>query len=149
MIGGSSAFDSFNLWEWGMQPLSSYPCTPDSSPSYFAYRKYVPEEIEAKWPVIVYITGHGFTDGQMLRATKFISMPYAVATGMEQLNGRMFIVQNATNDTFELWDTRGYAVDGRGYTPYVSGGQFTLVGPELPIVNVAPEPPRGVPDPFV
>lgn len=149
MIGGSSAFDSFNLWEWGMQPLSSYPCTLDSSPSYFAYRQYVPEGITQTLPIVVTITDHGLTDGQALRATKFISMPYAVATGMEQLNGRMFIVQNATTDTFELWDTSGYGVDGRGYTVYVSGGQFTLVGPDLPIVNVAPEPPPGVPDPFV
>jgi hypothetical protein len=117
------------------QPLDSFPCGEDSSPSHFAVRQFTPENITNTQPIVVTITDHGFQNGQALRTTKFISMPFASATGMEQLNNRLFYVQQATADTFILADASGTPVDGRSYTTYVSGGQFTLTGPTLPIVN--------------
>lgn len=123
------------------QPEDEYPASPDSSPSHFTTRQFTPEGISRTLPIVVTLTEHGFTNGQTLRATKFIRMPFASATGMEQLNNLLFYVQQATTDTFQLWDRFGNPVDGRNYTEYVQGGQFTLTGPNLPVVNPSPFPP--------
>lgn len=127
------------------QPASPYPNTPDSSLSHFTDRQKTPESITATLPIVVTLTEHGFLNGQAIRATKFISMPFASATGMEQLNNRLFYVQQATTDTFQLYDSSGYPIDGRTYTPYISGGQFTLAGNNPLIVNPSHFPPPGIP----
>lgn len=127
------------------QPASPYPNTPDSSLSHFTDRQKTPESITATLPIVVTLTEHGFLNGQAIRATKFISMPFASATGMEQLNSRLFYVQQATIDTFQLYDSSGYPIDGRSYTPYISGGQFTLAGNNPLIVNPSHFPPPGIP----
>jgi len=123
------------------QPESTFPNTPDVSPSHFEWRQFTPEAITAALPIVVTLTAHGFSNGQALRATKF----YRLTTGMEQLQYKNFYVQQATDDTFQLYDASGYPIDGRGYTAYISGGEFTLTGPTLPIENPSPEPPSGVP----
>lgn len=117
----------------------------DSSPSDFTARQYTPEDITATMPPVVTITDHGFSSGQAVRATKFVTMPSAVATGMEQLNNRLFYVKQPTTDTFELWDGYGQPIDGRAYTAFIEGGQFTLTGPDLFVENPSPEPPPGNP----
>ena len=127
------------------QPESAFPATPDSSLSHFTFRQFVPEAITAAFPVVVTITGHGFQNGQALRTTKFIRTPVANATGMEQLNNRTFFVQQATTDTFELYDANGTGIDGSNYTPFVAGGEFTLNGPQILCVNPSHFPPPGIP----
>lgn len=127
------------------QPESAYPATPDSSLSHFTTRQFVPESITATLPIVVTITAHGFANGQALTATKFIRMPFANATGMEQLNNRTFYVQQATADTFELYDAQGLPIDGRNYTPFISGGELTLNGPQILCVNPSHFPPPGIP----
>lgn len=127
------------------QPADEYPVQLDSSLSHFTTRQFTPENITATLPIVVTLTGHGFQNGQALRATKFISIPFAVATGMEQLNNRQFFVQQATTDTFQLYGVDGLPVDGSNYTAYISGGQFTLTGPTLPVVNPSHFPPPPVP----
>ncbi len=126
------------------QPTSPYPNNPDSSLSHFTVRQFTPEGITAAFPVVVTKTAHGLINGQGLRATKFISTPVANATGMEQLNNRLFYVQGVTADTFYLADRNTLPIDGRNFTPYVQGGQLTLVGQDLPIVNPSHFPPPGV-----
>ncbi len=64
---------------------------------------------------------------------------------MQQLNNRLFYVQNATIDTFELYDANGFPIDGRSYTTYVQGGEFTLAGNNPLIVNPSNFPPPGIP----
>lgn len=127
------------------QPADEYPCSPDSSLSHFTTRQFTPENITAAFPPVVTLTAHGFSNGQALRTSKFISMPFANATGMEQLNNRTFFVQQATANTFQLYDQNAFPIDARNYTPYISGGQFILSGPTLPIVNPSHFPPPGVP----
>lgn len=127
------------------QPESSYPNNPDTSPSHFTVRQKTPSAITAALPVVVTLTSHGFENGQAVRATKFITMPFASATGMEQLNNRLFYVQQATANTFELYDSSGFPIDGRTYTAYVSGGEFTLAGNTPLIVNPSHFPPPGIP----
>lgn len=127
------------------QPESEYPATPDSSLSHFTERQKTPEAITAAWPPVVTLTSHGFLDGQAVRATKFITTPFALATGMEQLNNRLFYVQQETVDTFQLYDASGLPIDGRNYTTYISGGQFTLAGNTPLIVNPSHFPPPGIP----
>lgn len=128
-----------------IQPVDEYPQSKDSSLSHFTYRQFIPESISNTWPIQVVLTNNGFINGQTLRATQFISKPISHATGMEQLNNRMFYIQNASENSFELFDSSGYAIDGRDYTPYISGGQMTLTGPTLPIVNPSHFPPPGIP----
>lgn len=124
------------------QPLSPYPNTPDTSPSHYTVRQKVPTAITASWPPVVTLASHGFVDGQAVRATQFIYTPSALATGMQQLNNRLFYVQNATTNTFELYDVSGLPIDGRGYNPYILGGQFTLAGNTPLIVNPSHFPPE-------
>ena len=127
------------------QPASPYPNQPDSSLSHFTNRQFTPENITAAFPVVVTKTAHGLINGQGIRATKFVSIPFAVATGMEQLNNKMFYVQGVSDNTFYLADRNTLPIDGRNFTAYIQGGQFTVVGQDLPVVNPSHFPPAGVP----
>lgn len=123
------------------QPASAYPNNPDSTLSHFTVRQFTPEAITAALPVVVTKTAHGLINGQAIRATKFITVPIALATGMAQLNNKLFYVQGVTDNTFYLADRNTLPIDGRNFTPYVQGGQMTLVGQDLPIVNPSEFPP--------
>lgn len=127
------------------QPESTYPNNPDTSPSHYTVRQKTPSAITATLPIEVTLTSHGFLNNQAIRATKFITSPIANATGMEQLNNRLFYVQQATTDTYQLYDVYGTPIDGRTYTTYVSGGEFTLAGNDPLIVNPSNFPPPGIP----
>ena len=122
------------------QPESTYPNNPDSSLSHFTFRQKVPVSITAALPIVVTILSHGFLNNQALRATKFM-----IFTGMQQLNNRLFYVQQATTDTFQLYDVNAIPIDGRTYTPYISGGELTLAGNTPLIVNPTDFPPPGIP----
>ncbi len=124
------------------QPSSPYPNNPDSSLSHFTTRQFTPEGITAAFPVVVTKTAHGLQNNQAIRATKFISIPFASATGMEQLNNQLFYVQGVTNNTFYLADRNTNPIDGRNFTPYIQGGQFTVAGTYL-VVNPSEFPPPG------
>ncbi len=126
------------------QPESPEPNNPDSTLSHFTTRQFTPTAITNTNPIIVTIPNHGFQNGQQIKATKFVRIPFAVATGMEQLNNRTFYVQRATTDDFVLSDVNTLGIDGSGFTAYISGGQFTLSGPTLPIVNPSHFPPPGI-----
>lgn len=127
------------------QPASPFPATPDSSLSHFTVRQFTPENITNTLPMVVTKTAHGLHNGQAIRATQFISVPFALATGMEQLNQRLFYVQQSTANSFLLYDANGLPIDGRGFTTYISGGQFTINGPEILCVNPSHFPPPGIP----
>lgn len=122
----------------------------DSSLSHFTFHQFTPESITNTLPIIVTKTNHGLLNGQAIRATKFVVMPFASATGMAQLNNQLFYIRQATLNTFELADRNSLAIDGRNFTPYIQGGQFTLAGTELTgtdvlIVNPTCFPPAGTP----
>lgn len=122
------------------QPLDTFPCNPDSSPSHFIVEQFTPTAITATLPVVVTIPSNGFVNGQRIRASRFVTFPLALATGMEQLNNRLFVVQNCTTNTCSLYDAYGAAVDGTSFTAFTGNGnpQFTLTGPSLNIQNPAP-----------
>ena len=126
------------------QPLSSYPNNPDSSPSHITTRQFTPENITAALPMVITKTQHGLQNGQSIRATKFVSIPFAVATGMEQLNNQLYYVRQVSTDTFQLADRNTNPIDGRNFTPYIQGGQFTVVGNTTLIVNPSVFPPPGI-----
>ena len=125
------------------QPPSPYPNNPDSSLSHFTVRQFTPEDITAAFPVVVTKTAHGFQNGQAIRATKFVTSPITAITGMQQLNNRLFYIRQVTADTFQLCDSNTTPIDGSNFTPYIQGGQFTLTGPDLPVVNPSHFPPAG------
>jgi len=125
------------------QPADEYPSSPDSSLSHFTTRQYTPTAITASWPIVVTIPNHGFINGQALRTLKFINIPFANTTGMEQLNNSLVYAQQCTTDNFQLFDASGYSIDGRLFTPYIQGGQFTVAGQPL-VVNPSHFPPAGV-----
>lgn len=127
------------------QPASPYPNNPDSSLSHFTDRQFTPEAITNAYPIVVTKTAHGLQNGQAIRASKFITIPFALATGMEQLNNTLFYIRQVTVDTFQLCDANTNAIDGRNFTPYIQGGQFTINGPEILCVNPSHFPPPGIP----
>jgi hypothetical protein len=129
------------------QPASPYPNNPDSSLSHYTYRQFTPENITNTLPVVVTKTAHGLLNGQAIRATKFITVPLALATGMQQLNNQLFYIQQSTVNTFQLSDRNSNPIDGRNFTPYIQGGQFTVAGNTTLIVNPSNFPPPGVPAP--
>lgn len=128
------------------QPASAYPNNPDSSLSHITTRQFTPEGITNTFPIVVTKTAHGLNNGQAIRATKFYAIPFAVATGMEQLSNNLYYVQNATTNTFVLADRNTQYIDGSNFTPYVSGGQFTETGTFLE-VNPSHFPPPGTVSP--
>lgn len=113
-----------------------------SSSTNFTDEHYIPTAITAAWPPVVTVAAHGLSNGQRVRATRFYGIPFATATGMEQLNNNLYTIQQVTAETFQLWDQNGQAIDGRNFTAFVSNGlaQFTLTGPNLSIQNPAPDP---------
>ena len=129
------------------QPLSHFPNNPDYSPSHFTTRQFVPQSITNTLPIVVTKHDHDLKNGQALRATKFYGLPFANATGMEQLNNQLYYVRLATHDTFQLADRNTNPIDGRNFTPYIQGGEFTLVGVDLLVVNPQHFPPPGIPVP--
>jgi len=146
MSGPNPQDPSSPLYEFiDTQPPSPYPNNPDTSPSHFTVRQKIPTAITATLPIVVTLTSHGFLDGQAIRATKFIYNPVANSTGMQQLNNRLFYVQHATENTFELYDANGVPIDGRLYNAFISGGEFTLAGNTPLIVNPSNFPPPGLP----
>lgn len=124
------------------QPASAYPNNPDSSLSHFTNRQVLPEDITNTKPPTVTATAHNLLPNQTVRATKFTRLPYASATGMEQLNNNLYYIQNVTTDTFQLYDRNTLPIDATGFTPYIQGGLFTVTGQDLPIVNPSHFPPQ-------
>jgi len=138
------------------QPADEYPQSRDSSLSHFTLRQFTPENISKSLTCTVTKTAHSLSNGQAIRATKFITNPTALATGMEQLNNREFYVQQATADTFVLSFRDTTSIDSTGYTAYIAGGQFTTTGTTLRgnpaafdvaglVVNPSHFPPLGIP----
>lgn len=97
-----------------------------------------PIAITTTFPVRVTIPNHGMSAGQYIRASNFVSGPGFYATGMEQLNYNLYIIQNVTVDQFDLFDSFDVPVDGTLFTPYVNNGLalFTLTGSALNTQNI-------------
>lgn len=119
------------------QPLSAFPNNPDTSPSHFTVRQKFPTSVTASLPIVVTIAAHGWLNGQAIRALQFLD-------GMQQLNNRLFYVQQATTDTFQLYDENNLPIDGSNYTPFVSGGQLVATGVHILCVNPSNFPPPGI-----
>jgi hypothetical protein len=68
-------------------------------------------------PVILTITGHGYSNGQLIQAVSGV-------VGMTQLNGNDYYANNVTANTVELYSDAGLTttVDGTGFSAYTSGG---------------------------
>lgn len=62
-------------------------------------------------PPVVTSASHGLADGDVVKIVDVV--------GMIELNDEVFVVQNKTNDTFELADVRGAS-----YSTYTSGGEI-------------------------
>lgn len=80
-------------------------------------------------PVVLTYSGDDPTDGD--------HVDIAGVVGMTELNGRRFMVMavNSAAKTFQLWTVDGVAVNGTGFSAYVSGGDaqrvYTLATPYL------------------
>ena len=73
-------------------------------------------------PVILTITGHGYTNGQLIQAVTGV-------VGMTELNGNDYYAGNVTANTVEIFTDAGLttSVDGTGFTAYTSGGSATRI----------------------
>ncbi|MCG8394197.1 MAG: hypothetical protein MI745_14055 [Pseudomonadales bacterium] len=65
-------------------------------------------------PVVVTITGHGYSNGDEVRIES--------VEGMIELNDKRYRVANVTANTFELTDIDGNNIDGTAFSAYVTGG---------------------------
>lgn len=65
-------------------------------------------------PVVVTSVGHGYSNDDEVFITG--------VSGMTELNGRWFVIDNVTANTYELRTIHGDDVNGAGYTAYTSGG---------------------------
>ncbi len=64
---------------------------------------------------VVTAVAHGYSNGEYVIITGVV--------GMTEVNGREFLVANATTDTFQINDRNTtVGIDASGYTAYVSGG---------------------------
>ncbi len=104
----------------------------------FATTQMTPTAITTTLPVTVTVVANGLSNGETVRATRFYPLPASDATGMYQLNNRLFVVKNVTADTFDLFDDYGAPIDGTNFTPFVNNGlgQFNLTGPSLYTQNL-------------
>jgi len=76
-------------------------------------------------PVVVTATAHGFSDGDVVQITGLTGIG-GTDTGMTELNGNRYTLNNKTTNTFELQDTNETTpvnINGSGYSAYVSGGK--------------------------
>ena len=73
-------------------------------------------------PVILTITGHGYSNGQLIQAVTGV-------VGMTELNGNDYYAGNVTANTVEIFTDAGLttSVDGTGFTAYTSGGSATRI----------------------
>lgn len=70
-------------------------------------------------PGVVTSAAHGLSNGALITISGIV--------GMTQLNGKFYIVQNVTTNTFTLTDRNGTAIDTTGYTAYSSGGSADIL----------------------
>lgn len=82
-------------------------------------------------PGVVTVSSHGLSDGQRVVITKL--------TGNigQELNNNTYVVDVLSSSTFALYDVYGVPVPVAS-TYSASGGQITITGPELGIVDAAP-----------
>lgn len=108
----------------------------------YATTQMIPSEIERSNPVRVTVEGSNLSADQCVRATGFYPLPAADATGMYELNNRLFVVGNTTTDTFDLFDQYGEPIDGTAFTEFTGDGypQFNLTGPDLNTQNLNTQP---------
>lgn len=101
-------------------------------------QKFPVLEIDKTFPVRVTVLNHGMTNGQFVRANNFFYTPVQFATGMYEINNKLYMLGNVTTDTFELFDEYGNGIDGTSFTTYVVNNlsQFTLTGPDLDTQNL-------------
>tara|TARA_Y100000401_G_scaffold48082_1_gene37275 strand:+ start:5187 stop:7922 length:2736 start_codon:yes stop_codon:yes gene_type:complete len=66
-------------------------------------------------PGVVTITGHGLSNGALIRIVRVV--------GMTELNGNTYKVANVTSNTFQLTDEDDVNVNTTGFGTYVKNGQ--------------------------
>jgi len=65
-------------------------------------------------PGVITISSHGYSNGDEIYLDS--------VGGMTELNGRNYLIANATTNTFTLQDLFGNDIDTTGFTAYTSGG---------------------------
>jgi len=76
--------------------------------------------------VTIGIVGHGLSNGAQIRIDNILGRRPATGSGqtnVTDLNRKLFLVKNATADTFQLSDTSGGNISGTLYTAYLEGGE--------------------------
>jgi hypothetical protein len=68
---------------------------------------------------VITVTSHGFSDGDTVYIDEIV--------GTTELNGKRYLIDNASTHTFTLTDIDGTAIDTTGYTAYSSGGEVSRV----------------------
>jgi len=70
-------------------------------------------------PVVITSTSHGLSNDDVIAIYDVV--------GMTDLNGKMYISQNTTANTFELTDLNGTNINGIDFDAWISGGKCGIV----------------------
>ena len=70
-------------------------------------------------PVVITVAAHGLSNDDVIAIWD--------VGGMTDLNGKRYIIQDVTTNTFSLTDENGNAIDGSEFDAYTSGGSCGLV----------------------
>lgn len=70
-------------------------------------------------PVVITTAAHGLSNDDIIAIWD--------VGGMTDLNGKRYIIQNVTTNTFSLTDENGTSIDGSEFDAYTSGGKCGLV----------------------
>jgi len=70
-------------------------------------------------PVVITLAAHGYENGDWVKISD--------VSGMDELNGKEYIVANKSAGDFEITDTDGNDVDGTGFGAYAFGGDSEKV----------------------
>lgn len=92
-----------------------------------------PEYIEGATqanPVVITITGHSYTDGDIIRISH-VDKDEDTGEGTIELNKQYFKVSNSAANSFELQTVDGTDIDGTDHGVYVSGGEVRLAFNEV------------------
>jgi len=70
-------------------------------------------------PVVTTNINHSFVDGRVVYLQD--------VSGMRQVSGKFFVINNAVTNTFELQDFDGVDIDGTGFDAYVAGADLAFM----------------------
>lgn len=120
-------------WSFAQKRFALIATVPDDTSRTIDDSVYAPVTITGisqDFPAIVTAAAHGLVDGDWIKITG--------VQGMTEINDIFYIVQNASDDDFELTDTNGDEIDATVFDAYTSLGQIQKADEMVTTDNYVP-----------